>query len=532
MLGQQKSSLGASGEILPYLRAANVRDGTLDLTDLAKMPFAEPDRYQLRADDILICEGLGSRDLVGRSAAYHGEPTPLLFQNHLIRFRAKPGIDPDYALLVMRVYQKTGVFANIARGIGIAHIGLARFRNIPFPLPPTASQREIALVARSVQDNLDLVQDAVESGLGELDGVVRKARDNLILGKSHSGSWARGETGTAQWPLHPAEDVVGQDSPIVYGIVQPGPDVPDGVPYIRGQDLQEGYILQDHLRRTSPQIAERYARSRLQPGDVLLGIIRHTRVAVVPMELDGANITQGTARLRPGAGCDPTFLAHWLASAAAQTWLRARMRGIDMPGLNLRDVRLLPVPIPSLAEQRTIGRGLDDITRRADKLREAFTNLLSSLPDLAARLLESFAYGSHAAAISQRTSGEAEGRLSAQLLDSLRFADKARDEPEYVGSAVSRDTGREGVATEPSASSETKTRQPIGQGAETTTAEIRARLREMDGEATPEQLFAELHLAESAVDSFYSALRDLVRDTAVEVIRPDNTEVFLRLRPE
>ena len=549
MLGQQKSGPNAAGEMLPYLRAANVRDGMLDLQELTSMPFLEPERYKLRAGDILVCEGLGSRDLVGRSAAYGGEPSPLLFQNHLIRFRPRPGIDQAYALLVMRVYQKTGVFARIAKGIGIAHIGLARFRNIPFPLPPTTVQAEIALAAQSMQDNLDLVRDAVESSLAELDGVVRKARDNLILGHSHSASWETGETGTAQWPMQPAQEVVDQDSPIVYGIVQPGPDVSDGVPYIRGQDLQEGYILQDHLRRTSHEISERYARSRLQPGDVLLGIIRHTRVAIVPTELDGANITQGTARFRPSAGCDPAFLSHWLSSAAAQTWLRTRMRGIDMPGLNLRDVRQLPVPMPPLPAQQRIGRELDDITRRAAELHEAFTKLLDALPNLESRLLESFAYGAHAAAISHQTSGEAERRLSEQLLDSLRFSDEAEDLTESAEKELSQDADRAESKTEPpsaerkteppsaerkteppSAEAGVKLPRPTGHASETSPSSISSALSRLSEEVTPEELFSELGLAESAVDSFYSGLRDLVNDSLIEVIRPDNAKVLLKLK--
>lgn len=533
ILGQQKNSSNVDGQILPYLRPANVRDGMLDLTDLATMPFPEPDRYVLRPADILLCEGLGSKHLVGRAAAYNGHPAPLLFQNTLIRFRPRPGIDPAYALLVMRVYQKTGVFASAARGIGIAHIGLARFRNIPFPLPPTTVQGEIALAAQSIQDNLDLIRDAVQSSLAELEGVVRKARDNLILGNSHSPSWERGETGTAQWPLQPAAEVVDYNNPIVYGIVQPGPDVAHGVPYIRGQDLQEGYILQDHLRKTSHEISERYARSRLRPGDVLLGIIRHTRVAIVPTELDGANITQGTARFRPGEECDSAFLSHWLSSAAAQAWLRTRMRGIDMPGLNLRDVRQLPVPMPPLPEQKRIGRELDGIARRARELYEAFTKLLDALPNLESRLLESFAYGPHATAISHQTSGEAERLLSEQLLNSLRFSDEAEDLTENAEEALPQDADPTGSSSEPPlAGADIRPPKPIGHATETNPSSISEALSRLNGEVAPEVLFAELRLSESAVDSFYSVLRDLVSDSVIEIIRPDNTNVLLRLRAE
>jgi hypothetical protein len=60
-----------------------------------------------------------------------------------------------------------------------------------------------------------------------------------------------------------------------------------------------------HLLRSR----KRYERASLRGGRRLLGIIRATKVAVVPAALDGANITQGTVRLRPSSIIATDFLA-------------------------------------------------------------------------------------------------------------------------------------------------------------------------------------------------------------------------------
>ena len=527
-LGQQKSSGRDVGRAHLYLRAANVKDGVLDLHELLEMPFSDPDRYRLLPGDVLICEGLGSRDLVGRSASYHGDPPELMFQNHLLRFRAFPGVDSDYALLVFRVYQKTGVFAGIAKGIGISHIGLARFRDLPFPLPPTSVQRELALVATAIQDNLDLLSNAVTSALDELSDLMANARNSLILGADGPG-WDGASAGDSPWPLTLAAQIVAPDAPIVYGIVQPGPEVEGGIPYVRGQDLQEGAILLDQLKHTSPEIGERYARSSLREGDVLLGIIRHTRVAVVPQELAGGNITQGSARLRPGPLCRSDFLAHWLASRAVQHWLRSRMRGIDMPGLNLRDVRQLPVPLPPLDVQAQIAGQLNEIAARAASLELSFTRLANALPDLERELLQSFAYGRHAAAISREIVADLEDELSRELLSSLKSGQALQSVPQPLYDALSeRDDTLENVDAR---SGEVGTAVPriTGKVATTTAADIAQALAQSGRAVHPEEL-AELELAESAIDSFYAALRDLVQESLVEIIRPDDTEVTITLR--
>jgi type I restriction enzyme, S subunit len=171
-----------------------------------------------------------------------------------------------------------------------------------------------------------------------------------------------------------AEEIVEPGADIVYGIVQPGPRLASGVPYIRGMDIEEGKIKIDQLLFTSKEIANKYSRASLRGGDVLLGIIRATKVAVVPKSLEGANITQGTARFRPSNIIRTGFLAHWLAGANAQSWLHSKYRGIDMPGLNLRDVRRLPVPLAPLDEQEEVVRCIEVAFAWIDRLNSETTS--------------------------------------------------------------------------------------------------------------------------------------------------------------
>lgn len=164
------------------------------------------------------------------------------------------------------------------------------------------------------------------------------------------------------WIYGVASHLVNPGDEIVYGIVQPGKKLEKGVPYVRGTDIQNGKILVEQLLKTSPEIAKKYERASLKENDILLGIIRATKVAVVPKLLEGANITQGTARFRANSSViGHEYLALYLESPDVQAWLHSNYRGIDMPGLNLKDVRRLPVALPSIKEQT-------EIVRRVDKL--------------------------------------------------------------------------------------------------------------------------------------------------------------------
>ncbi|WP_181705312.1 restriction endonuclease subunit S [Chthonobacter rhizosphaerae] len=242
----------------------------------------------------------------------------------------------------------------------------------PLPLPPPAEQRRI--VAKL--DALSARSKRAKAELERVEALAERARQAIVaeaFGRKRADvadlmSWDGPYSLPPGWQWKSAAEVVEAGADIVYGIVQPGPRLSEGVPYVRGTDIEGGTIKIDQLLRTSREIANRYSRACLRGGDVLLGIIRATKVAIVPDELEGANITQGTARLRPSSSILPQFLALWLQGPVAQGWLRQRMRGIDMPGLNLRDVRRCPVPLPSIQEQTSV---LERLNSRLQSLKVA-----------------------------------------------------------------------------------------------------------------------------------------------------------------
>ncbi|MEV5535164.1 restriction endonuclease subunit S [Streptomyces prunicolor] len=514
LVGQQRSpetTNGFAADQRQYLRVANVRDDALDLQDLATMSFDTDarERYRLAEGDILLCEGQ-SRELVGRAAMYRSEPEELYFQNTLIRFRAHREILPEFALLVFRAYQHSGVFAEIAKSTtNIAHLGLRRFQELPFPLPPRITQEAIIDCARDIQASIDSSLSAIRNIISSASSFPGAARDLLIL----EGAAIEEATQDQQAPLvwKQAAEIVERESPIVYGILQPGPDIEDGsgVPYVRGQDLQDGYILQDKLRKTSPAIAQRYERSSLKSGDVLLGIIRSLRVAVVPPELEGANITQGTARIRPGIGINSDYLAHWFSSSAAQQWLRSRLRGIDMPGLNLRDVRQLPVPLRELGTQRQIAEALNEVTAALQGVTREAQSAGHRLQEMEHEFTASCAFGEMAKWITKQTSGDATEELSSHILDHVKqTAAKPKPRPNRSTRQASKNRRRR-----------------ISLQDKIDAQGILEVLRETKDSISPEHLYRQLSLSDDAVDSFYAALRDLTEAGSVQIKRPNETDV-------
>jgi len=174
------------------------------------------------------------------------------------------------------------------------------------------------------------------------------------------------------WAIAELRELVRPDRSITYGILKPGSDLPDGVPYVRVADYPNDKLRFDGIRKTSSKIDQEFKRSKLESGDILLSI-RGTvgRLVVIPPELEGANITQDSARISVQEDMNRDFVLWYLRSEIAQTRMRKSIKGVAARGINIGDVRALQVPIPSSEEQAEIVSRVEKLFAQADIIAQA-----------------------------------------------------------------------------------------------------------------------------------------------------------------
>ncbi len=158
---------------------------------------------------------------------------------------------------------------------------------------------------------------------------------------------------------------------ITYGIVQPGQFVETGVILVRGRDYSAGWRDIDGFMQVTPEIDAPYKRSKLKAGDLVLTIVGANTgtVAVVPPWLEGANITQTTARIAvEPSKADPSYVEQILRSAIGREAVYRFQKGGAQPGLNLSDVERFRIPIAPLPEQHKIAKILQTWDKALEKL--------------------------------------------------------------------------------------------------------------------------------------------------------------------
>ncbi len=173
------------------------------------------------------------------------------------------------------------------------------------------------------------------------------------------------------WHWSTLSAICQQGSPVIYGIIKPGPHVPGGVPYVRVMEMRDGVIDVSRLKRAAKERAAKFARATLRAGDLLIskdGTIG--KVAVVPAELEGGNITQHLVRAGIHRFLSNLYVAFAIQSPYCQAWLTGELKGVALQGVNVEDFRRLPIPIPPLHERQEIVRRVNTLFKLADAIEQ------------------------------------------------------------------------------------------------------------------------------------------------------------------
>lgn len=130
----------------PFLRVANVGHNWVNLDDVHEIELfdGELDRFRLQSGDLLVVEGNGSPDQIGRSAVWHGEIDPCVHQNHLIRVRPGPRLDPEFLGFYWNAPSTRARLTAVASSTsGLHTLSTAKVKRIEAPVPSLDEQRAV-----------------------------------------------------------------------------------------------------------------------------------------------------------------------------------------------------------------------------------------------------------------------------------------------------------------------------------------------------------------------------------------------------
>jgi type I restriction enzyme, S subunit len=366
----------------PFLRVANVGRGSLDLNEIHEIELfeGELERFRLRNGDLLVVEGNGSPDQIGRAAMWHGVIKDAVHQNHLIKVRPTSAIDPKFLELLWNSPLVSVQLARVAQSTsGLYTLSTSKLNRVEFALPPLAEQQRIV---EAVEEYLSRLASA-GTDMGRSQKRIHSLKRQLI------------EQAVSVPDGAAVEVQLGDVSELVKNgifVSRPGV-VPSGVPILRISAVRPLSLDVSDVRYTAlEQDEEPVSGALLSAGDLLFTRYNGNAefvgaAAVVPEGVGPLTYPDKLIRVVVDRGkVDPDYLALLCASVRARKFIRSHVKtSAGQVGISGRELKKVPLLLPGVPEQRERVRrfkermdGLARLntlvcesTRRSDSLRRA-----------------------------------------------------------------------------------------------------------------------------------------------------------------
>jgi type I restriction enzyme S subunit len=283
-------------------------------------------------------------------------------------------IDPRFLLYFLRTVDAK----KLTQDQGYPSLRLPEIGAIRVPLPPLPEQKRIVAILdeaftgiakatanaqRNIASARELAQAFIETGLNDAssqDSLQMKLTELCALGRV-----------------------------ITYGVIKLGEHITDGVPCLRTSNVRWLSVETEGMKCIRPSLSDEYKRTILRGGEVLVNVRGSLGgVATVTPEMVGWNVSREVAVVPLDVRrAYPDYIAFWVGRRTSQAWLTGVLKGATYTGINIEDLRELPVILPSIEKQRAISEHLHAGLSSARAAEQRYGDKLAALSELRASLL-------------------------------------------------------------------------------------------------------------------------------------------------
>ena len=340
---------------------------------------SELERWALKQGDVLFTKDSETADEIGIPAFVADDLTDVLCGYHLGLARpSQATVNGSFLARTLASRTSAQEFGRIANGVTRFGLTLDATRNLPILLPPLREQRAVAAV-------LDSIDDAIESADAVI-AVTGQLRDSLLHQLLTRGvpGWHTG------WKEAPGLGTIPADWEVVRlgevsETITSGSRAwsryfrPNGAFFVRSQNIVGGKIDHSDAIWVEPPLDSEAERTRIHEGDLLISITGEPgKATVADRNLGQAFVSQHVALVRLRDRRLSYFTGRFLQGRTGQDQFGRMAYGQTRPGLNLFNVSVIKIAVPTLQEQQVIAGLLDgvDVTLERGKIERDRLQLL------------------------------------------------------------------------------------------------------------------------------------------------------------
>lgn len=350
------------------LRAGNIQDGRLQLTDNVYVAKPVPDDLRLRPSDIVVCARNGSAHLIGKNAVATSEVAGQTWGAFMAVLRSAHNNYLRWVLNSRIFAAQAGLFATAT----INQLTSATLHNLRFAMPTPSEQRaisefldrETARIDTLIDEQQRLIEMLRERRGAVISSAVVRGLDETVALKD-SGLPGAGPV-PAHWEIIPLRYTISfQEGP---GIM--AADFRDeGVPLLRVSCVRSVRSTLEGCNYLDPnEVDRRWSHFRVDRGDLLISASASMgTVSEVTEETAGSVPYTGIIRIKPGR-MNKDFIRWFVVSGEFLDQVDSLKTGSTIQHFGPTHLAQMRVALPPTDEQCQISAYLDDQTAKIDTL--------------------------------------------------------------------------------------------------------------------------------------------------------------------
>jgi type I restriction enzyme, S subunit len=178
------------------------------------------------------------------------------------------------------------------------------------------------------------------------------------------------------WKVVPLESLLRDKKSISVGVMYPGPHTSGGTPLLRVGDIKGGIVSERPSYCVSHETNYEHRRTELVGDELLITLVGEPGVCVVAdSSMVGWNPARAIAVVRLEDSGLRTYLKAVLESSTGRHLIDGVLNTTVQKTLNLKDIRRLPIPLPSSPTIKAISSFSEALTSRMGLLRETNATL-------------------------------------------------------------------------------------------------------------------------------------------------------------
>ena len=355
-----------------YLTVAHVQRNRILTGDprYFQVSAGEFDRWRLLPGDVLIVEGNGSPEEIGRTALFRGEISDCVYQNHLIRVRPNPSLLNSEFLnaYLNSSIGRAAVKAQSSTSSGLRTLSVGRIRQIPVPCPPIAEQARLSKVIGTWDEAIGIGELRLGAAVRRKRGLMQQMLTGRRRFKEFKGerwrTWRLGD-------LFKERVEIGRtDLPLVA---------------ITGQN---GVVPRDTLEKRDTSSEDKSKYLRIAPGDIGYNTMRMWQGVAGLSKIEGI-VSPAYTICIPNERIHARFAAYLFKHAPMINLFRRYSQGLvdDTLSLKFPSFAEIHLTIPGVPEQRRIAAVLETCDGEIELLEKQLAALKEQKRGLMQKLL-------------------------------------------------------------------------------------------------------------------------------------------------